>query len=109
MRLIPAFLSCLILAAHFFRSGNLLGFLISLAVPILAAAVRRRWALRSLQGLLVFAAVLWPTIALAIAGDRMIDGRPALRMTLILCGVGLFSAYSAWLLSRPAVLERYPA
>ena len=100
MALALATLSCLILAAHFLRMGALVGVLICVALPIVAAATRARWALRSLQALLVVGCVSWIATALRIGAQRRAAGEPWLRMALILAAVALLSAVSAALLSR---------
>lgn len=106
-RLIPACLASLILGAHFLRQGGLMMAGICLALPLLALFVRRLWALRPLQGLLWFGVFIWTAAALELGQERMAAGRPFMRMACILGGVAVFTAVAAWLLGRPALLERY--
>lgn len=104
-----ASLCCLILAGHFLRMGALLGVAVCLGLPVAAAATRARWALRSLQAVLVMGSLNWIVTALRIGAERRAAGQPWLRMALILGAVAALSALSAALLSRRSVLERFPA
>ncbi len=106
-RLLPALLASIILGAHFLRQGGLMMVGFCLALPLLALFVRRVWALRPLQVLLWFGAFIWTASALELGQERMAAGRPFMRMACILGGVAAFTAVSAWLLGRPALLERY--
>ena len=100
--LLPATLSFLLLAAHFFRGGQ--GILLVLALACVGLlAVRRRWAGRILQLLLLLGAAEWCRTLGVIALQRRAEGLPWLRMALILGGVALFAALAALLLqARPA-------
>ena len=108
MALTFAALFCLIMAAHFLRMGALPGVLVCLALPIVTALTRARWALRSLQALLISGSVIWVSTALRIGAERRAAGEPWLRMALILGTVAALTALAAALLSRRSVLERYP-
>lgn len=107
MQIIPAVVSCLLLSAHYLRSGNLLGFLTVLVLTVLALAVRREWSLKLLQGMLFASPFLWLFTAYRIAADRMLEGRPYVRACLIFAGVAVFSVWSAALLFKPKVRERF--
>lgn len=108
MPLAFAALFCLSMAAHFLRVGALCGVFVCLALPIVTALTRARWALRSLQALLVIGSVNWIATALRIGAQRRVAGEPWLRMALILGAVAALTALAAALLSRRSVLERYP-
>lgn len=107
MQIMPAILACLILSAHYLRSGNLFGFLVVLALAVLALSARRAWSLKILQGMIFASPFLWVFTAYRIAMDRMMEGRPYVRACLIFAGVALFSGWSAALLSKPKVRERF--
>lgn len=109
MTLSFAALFCLILAGHFLRMGALSGVLVCVALPVVAALTRARWALRSLQALLIIGSMSWIVTALRIGAQRRAAGEPWLRMALILGAVAALSALAAALLSRRSVLERFPA
>lgn len=104
-----ASLFCLILAAHFLRMGAMPGVVVCLALPVVTVLTRARWALRSLQGLLLMGSASWIWTALRIGSERRASGEPWLRMALILGTVAVLSALAAALLSRRSVLDRHPA
>lgn len=104
-----AFLMCVMLAGHFLRMGALFGVLMCLGVPVAALASKARWALRTLQAVLLLGSVSWIMTALAIGAERRAAGQPWLRMAAILGTVATFSTLAAALLSRRSVLERFPA
>ncbi len=103
-----ASLFCLILAAHFLRMGAMSGVLVCLALPVVAALTRARWALRSLQAVLLLGGASWVVTALRLAAQRRAAGDPWLRMALILGTVAALSVLAAALLNRRTVLERFP-
>lgn len=109
MTLAFATLFCVILAGHFLRMGALSGVIVCLALPIVTAVTRARWALRGLQALLVIGSASWIVTGIRIGAQRRAAGEPWLRMALILGAVSALTALAAALLSRRSVLERYPA
>jgi hypothetical protein len=100
LRRVPAFLSALVLGAHFLRAGNLplVGF--SLAA-IALFFVRRTWAWAASIALLLAGGALWGWTAWRIAQIRMQSGQPFARLVVILSAVGLVSLVSAAVLPRP--------
>lgn len=101
---IPPLLSLLLLAAHFLRSGQLFIVLFLLAAATLLA-VPGRWAVRSLQAILLLGTLEWLRTLLVLAQLRHELQQPYLRMGLILAAVALFTLLSAWLTGhrrRPA-------
>lgn len=107
MIIIPALLSCAVLAAHFLRWGNLPGVIVVLALTVLALAARRDWSLKLLQGMLFASPFLWVFLAYRTASERILEGRPYLRACLIFAAVALFSVWSAVILARPKARERF--
>jgi hypothetical protein len=104
--LVPAVLSLLVLAAHFLRSGQF----VLVAVALLAAAlvvVRRAWAARALQVVLALAAVEWVRTLLGLVADRRAEGRPFVRMAVILGAVALTAALSAAAFQSRRLRARY--
>ena len=98
---IPALFSSLVLAAHFFRNGQLLLTLACCLAPWLLA-FRATWATRVLQFLLFLGALEWVRTILSIAAERAADGRPWHRMAIILGSVSLTALLSAlWLKQWP--------
>ena len=102
LRVLPVFLSFLLLAAHFSRAGSPILVILALGAPFLLL-VRAPWAARAVQVALVLGALEWVWTTLAIAGRRAEAGEPWLRMAIILGAVTLFTLYSARLLRSPAV------
>jgi hypothetical protein len=86
----PPALALVLLAAHFFRSGNPAMWIV-LALLVLFG-VRRRWAARVLQVSLLIGAVEWLRTAAALIAARSEIGQPYLRLGLILGAVALFTA-----------------
>ncbi len=104
--LIPAVLSCLLLAAHFLRHNNLILVAISLALPC-SLFIRRRWAVRLVQAVLVIGALEWIRTLIATAMQRMEDGASWKRMAVILGVVAMWTLGSALLLETSMIRRRY--
>ena len=104
--LIPTLLSVLVLAAHFFRAGQLALMLICLSSPFLLL-FRRRWATRSVQLLLVLGALEWVRTVLQIHAIRVQEGRDWQRMAVILLVVAAFTLVSALTYFLPAFRRHY--
>ena len=66
-------------------------------------AVRRPWAARVVQAVLVLAAVEWIRTTVALAQLRLQHGEPYLRLALILGAVTAFTLLAAWTFQRPAL------
>ena len=98
---IPVLLSALVLAAHFYRMGNV-GFVAFVLVLPLLLITRERWAVRVVQIGLLLAAAEWIRTAVTIAQIRAASGAPTTRMFVILGGVAAFTALSALPLKRLA-------
>lgn len=94
LRVTPLVLSAVVMAAHFFREANY-GFVVfALVVPLLLLR-REKWAVWSVQLLLVVGAVEWIRTAFSIAHERAAFGAPTTRMFLILGAVAAFTILSA--------------
>jgi hypothetical protein len=106
LALLPVGLSLLVLAAHFYRAGNVV-FFVGALVLLTLTAVPKRWAARMLQAALLLGAAEWIRTASAFVSQRQADGRPWIRLALILGGVALVSALSALLFRTRALRARY--
>jgi len=94
LRILPAILALLLVAAHFLRAGSLP--LVALYVAACALPfIRRRWCLRLLQGLLLAGGGIWLYTAAVLLQQRLALGQPWLRMVLILGGVAVFTLGAA--------------
>lgn len=103
--LVPPALSLLVLGAHFLRGGLpllALGALGTLALLF----VRRRWAARVAQSVLVLGALEWVRALVVLTGERMSEGLPYGRMVVILGVVATVAAASA-LAFRGRTLRRW--
>ena len=103
--LIPPVAAFLMLAAHFYRSENLL---VSLAcfLAILLVFVRRPWAAYTMQICLVLGAIEWLRSTISLVQSRSAAGGPFLRLAIILGSVSLFTALST-LVFRTTKLRDY--
>ncbi len=99
LRVLPLAFSALVLAAHFYRGGDVALAAIVAASPLLLLA-KRTWTVTALQIGLFVAAAEWIRTASSIASFRAAAGMPSTRMFVILGSVALFTALSAIPLSR---------
>ena len=104
--LIPILLSCLVLAAHFFRGDHTYLMLAVCAVPLLLL-IRRTWALALVQAILIAGALEWVRTLFEIRAVRIDEGREWHRMAYILGGVALFTFLSGLTLFLPAVRRAF--
>jgi hypothetical protein len=95
--LIPILLSFLVLAAHFFRNGHLVLVLACCAAPMFLL-VRRTWATRIVQSMLIIGALEWVRTIFEIRAFRIEEGRDWQRMAIILGSVAAFTFLSGVLL-----------
>ena len=103
---VPLALSSLLLAAHFFRSGDLAFVLLVLLAPLLVVT-REIGAVRIVQFLLVAGAAEWVRTAYSIAQHRAVMGAPVTRMLVILGAVALVTLLAA--LPLPMIARRSPS
>lgn len=106
LRLFPVILSYLLLAAHFFRSGNLLPVAACLFLP-LALTLPRRWAALLVQAGLLLGAAEWIRTLVAIASRREALGEPWVRMAVILGAVAAVTLLSSLVFRGRVVREHY--
>jgi len=106
LRLLPVFISLLLLAAHFFRAGQT----ILAALPVILMAfliVREKWVAWLIQLALVLGAIEWIRTLVAVAEIRLEYGMPWLRMAVILGAVAVFTALSGLVFRSKGLRERY--
>jgi hypothetical protein len=94
LQLTPAALSLLLLAAHFFRSGNVVFVALTLGIVALLL-VRKPWALRTMQAALILGALEWIRTTAALVAERQVAGLPFARLMVILGAVAAFTAFAA--------------
>lgn len=101
---LPA-LALVLLAAHLVHAGWLpLAAVSVLSIGLLG--LRRPWAARAIQVVLVIATLEWVRTTVGLAQVRLHHGEPYLRLVLILGAVTLFTALAAAAFQHPA-LRRY--
>jgi len=103
---LPVILSFLLVAAHFFRAGQMAGVVAALALPCLLL-VPRRWAAWAIQAALLLAAAEWVMTLVWMVRERQALGETATRLALILGAVAVFTAASAAVFLIPAMRSRY--
>jgi hypothetical protein len=106
LRLVLPILSAVVLAAHWYRPGQIYLAAFCVVVPLLLLT-RRLWSVTALQTLLAFGAVEWVETALRLGRMRQMMGVPATRMTAILVSVAVLTALSVLLLASPRVRSRF--
>ena len=105
---LPIVLALLLLAAHFLRYGNTV-----IVVGIVALSgllfVRRAWAARIIQLVLVAGTVEWLRTLAMLVQERMALGAPYLRMAVILGLVAAVTAFAALLFQSKELKALYRA
>jgi len=91
---VPMVLSLLVLGAHFLRQGATAYLLVCLAL-IVVLMIPRRWAAWIVQVSLLLGALLWAHTLIRTAGERIANGEPYVRLTIILGAVAGFTLLSA--------------
>lgn len=102
LKLIPVYLSVLLLGAHYLRDGDYAMIIFWLVSPLILFH-KRKWTLRAFQLLLMIGAGIWLKTIVDIAGIRLTAGQPWLRMVIILGLVALFTICSTLLLNLNSI------
>lgn len=108
LRLIPVFISFLLLAAHFFRAGQTVLAVIPLVLIILLI-LKEKWVPWLIQLALVLGAIEWLRTLVSVAEIRMEYDMPWVRMAVILGAVALFTAFSSLVFRSKSLRKRYSA
>lgn len=106
LHLLPVILSCLALSAHFLRAGSVPAVIVCLGA-LLLLLVRKRWAARLTQVILLLGALEWVRTMLVLVAARRGLSEPWIRMAAILSAVALFTAASALVFETARLRERY--
>ncbi len=106
LRLLPVLISFALLAAHFFRAGQLVAALLPLLL-LIPLMFRQTWVPWLIQLALLLGAVEWLHTLVNIAQTRIEFGLPWIRMVLILGAVALFTAFSGLVFRSKALRNRY--
>lgn len=105
-RLFPVHISLLLLAAHFFRAGQVVLCIVPLLlfIPLL---LREKWVPWLIQTALALGALEWVRTLVSIAQIRMANDMAWGRMAVILGVVALFTALSGLVFRSKALKSRY--
>lgn len=109
-RLVPAILSYAVLGASLLRAATSFGgwfFAACVGLVPLLLLERRPWVPKALAVGLLLSSPRWLWIAWSVAQERMVQGKPYVRMAVILGAVALVSWTAAWLLQGTAVTAGY--
>ena len=106
LKLIPVILSFLLLAAHFYRSGQIV-LAVACVAMLFVLFFRKSWVPRLFQLLLVLGALEWLRSLYYFAAMRIAWDQPWTRLAIILGAVALFTALSGLVFSNKAVRARY--
>jgi hypothetical protein len=96
VQLVAPVLAFALLGAHFYRGGHDVLVAVALAAALFVV-VRRPWAARAIQVMLVLGALEWLRTGVDLAQMRVERGEPFLRLALIVGAVAVFTALAALL------------
>ena len=106
IRLLPVIISFGLLAAHFSRADLLPLVIMSLAIPLLLL-IRKAWAARTLQLLLLLGAFEWIRAMLGYIELRKSIDDDWTRLAIILIVVALLTALSGLVFQGRSLKKRY--
>jgi hypothetical protein len=106
LRLLPVILSFGLLAAHFSRADLFPLVIISLALPFLLF-IRKAWAARAIQLLLLAGAGEWIRAMFGYIAIRKEIGEDWTRLAIILITVALLTALSTMVFRGKSLKKRY--
>jgi hypothetical protein len=106
LRLLPVLLSYGLLAAHFSRADLFPLVIVSLAIPFLLL-IKRPWAARSVQFLLLVGAAEWIRAMFGYIAIRKETGEDWTRLAIILVAVALLTACSGLVFRGKSLRKRY--
>ena len=106
VRLLPVFISFLLISAHFQRAGYSLIAILCLLAPGLLFFTNR-WSPRILQTLLILAAIEWARTLVHLVQLRLEFGMDWGRLAIILGCVTLWTAASALIFQHRDIRRKY--
>jgi len=106
LRLLPVFISFLLLAAHFVRAGQTVVALVLLFLLVLLI-IRKTWVPWVIQITLLLGAIEWLRTLVSVAQIRSEFDMPWVRMAIILGAVALFTVLSGLVFRSKALRKRY--
>ncbi|MGB5708165.1 MAG: hypothetical protein WBM41_15195 [Arenicellales bacterium] len=106
LRLLPVFISFLLMAAHLVRAGQMVMAFVLLAL-LLLLLLKKNWVPWVIQFTLLLGAVEWLRTLFSVAQMRIEFGMPWTRMAIILGAVALFTALSCLVFHTEAIRSRF--
>jgi len=106
LRLLPVFISLLLLAAHFFRAGQTALAVVPLLLFI-PLFLREKWVPWLIQAALLLGAIEWVRTLYSVAQIRIAHDMPWVRMAIILGAVALITALSCLVFRSQGLRKRY--
>ncbi len=107
-RLIPIYLSFMIIGAHFLRN-RLIGVALMCFAAGFALQIKRKWVANVFTILLVIISIDWVSTAFNFYMERKMKGEPYMRMLIIIGVVSLISLCSTLIFKQKKMKERYSA
>lgn len=106
LKLIPALLSLLILAAHFYRA-EIYWLAVLILLVIFLIFIKANWVPPVMQIILILGTLEWVRTLIVLINQRQELGQPWLRMTIILAAVALLTFISSLIFRSKSIKERY--
>jgi len=106
IKLLPAIISLLFMAAHFYRAGLIPVALIVLFAPLLLLVPHRR-IVRVIQVLLALSGIEWIMTLSRLVSMRQAMGMPWIRLALILGAVAIMTFGSIFMFRLESLRIRY--
>ncbi len=104
--LLPTILALLTLGGHFLRYGLYPATIIFVGfLPLLL--IDRRWVARTMQAVLVIAAIEWIGVMNDVVKERTMEGRSPVKSIVILGGTAMFTLVAAALYQTPPLKRRF--
>ena len=106
LRLLPVFISFLLLGAHFLRAGQTV-LVVALILLLALLLLRKFWVPWLIQAVLLLGAIEWVLTLVSLAQYRIDSGQAWIRMAVILGVVALFTALSGLVFRSVALKKCY--
>ena len=106
LKLIPVFISLLLISAHFLRTGLYIVVAILIALPFILL-IKKIWVARTIQIILILATLEWIRTIFISIEERQVHSEPWIRMAIILGSVALFTACSSLVFLFRSLKTRY--
>lgn len=106
LRLLPVIFSDILLAAHFLRFYGLVPAAVVLLL-LFSLLIRSIWVLRSWQGILMVAVLIWIKASINLVHARIALDLPWIRLSIIMIGVIAFTIFSGFWLENKKIRKYF--